>query len=108
IERSPEFRQLLIGMSTMRYFPPSGTAGFARSFVKGNKRVPAPPPMTMASVRCVVPGGSAGGDDDACAADESSRGEFCIATHLITQGLHVPATFLLCRSLSSPSGGLLQ
>src|SRR6266567_7310782 len=59
IERSPEFRQLLIGISTMRYLPPSGTAGFARSFVNGNKRVPAPPPMTMASVRWVVSGGNA-------------------------------------------------
>src|SRR5438874_10414590 len=60
MERSPEFRQLLIGMSTNRYFPPSGTAGFARSFVNGNSRVPAPPPMMMARVRWVVPGGSAG------------------------------------------------
>jgi hypothetical protein len=39
--------------------PPSGTAGFERSFVSGNKRVPAPPPITIASVCCVVPGGSA-------------------------------------------------
>ena len=28
----------------------SGTAGFARSLVSGKRRVPAPPPMTMASV----------------------------------------------------------
>src|SRR5437763_13218963 len=60
MERSPEFRQLLIGISTIRYLPPSGTAGFDRSFVNGNRRVPAPPPMTMARVRCVVPGGRAG------------------------------------------------
>src|SRR2546421_10785587 len=60
MERNPEFRQLLIGISTMRYLPPRGTAGFDRSFVNGNKRVPAPPPITMASVRCVVPGGRAG------------------------------------------------
>src|SRR6266567_6832453 len=60
IERSPEFRQLLIGISTNRYFPPSGTAGLARSLVSGNSRVPAPPPMMIARVRWVVPGGSAG------------------------------------------------
>jgi len=60
MERRPEFRQLLIGISTSRYLPPSGTAGLARSFVSGNKRVPAPPPMMMARVRWVVPGGSAG------------------------------------------------
>ena len=31
----PEFRQLLIGTSISRYFPPNGTAGFDRSFVSG-------------------------------------------------------------------------
>src|SRR4029453_11407153 len=41
------------------YLPPSGTAGLARSLVNGNKRVPAPPPITMASVRWVVSGGNA-------------------------------------------------
>ena len=41
--------QLLTGTSTNRYFPPIGTAGFARSFVSGNNRVPAPPPMMTAS-----------------------------------------------------------
>src|SRR6202051_4080418 len=48
--RSSELRQLLIGISTNRYLPPSGTAGLARSLVRGNSRVPAPPPMIMASV----------------------------------------------------------
>src|SRR5580692_9174066 len=42
--------QLLMGISTIRYFPPSGTAGFERSMVSGNRRVPAPPPMMIASV----------------------------------------------------------
>lgn len=42
---SPEFKQLLIGMSTNRYFPASGTAGLQRSDVNGCKRVPRPPPM---------------------------------------------------------------
>ena len=32
--------QLEMGMSTRRYLPPSGTAGLARSFVSGNRRVP--------------------------------------------------------------------
>src|SRR5262245_20244893 len=44
--------QFEIGMSTRRYLPPSGTAGLARSLVRGNSRVPAPPPMTM--VRTVL------------------------------------------------------
>src|SRR6267143_308001 len=99
MERSPEFRQLLIGISTMRYFPPSGTAGFARSFVNGNKRVPAPPPMMTARVRCVVPGGSAG--VEIAAAEERGsvrlplRTSFCVCTCSITQGLRLGATFLL-------------
>src|SRR5258708_11185559 len=46
----PELRQLLIGISTSRYLPASGTAGLDRSFVSGNSRVPAPPPMMIASV----------------------------------------------------------
>src|SRR5690242_7133939 len=41
--------QLEIGISTRRYLPASGTAGLARSFVKGNSRVPWPPPMITAS-----------------------------------------------------------
>src|SRR3990172_886052 len=40
----PEFRQLLSGMSMMRYFPASGTAGLARSLVSGHSRAPRPPP----------------------------------------------------------------
>jgi len=39
----PELIELLIGISISRYFPPSGTAGFDRSLVSGNKRLPAPP-----------------------------------------------------------------
>src|SRR5467141_1981578 len=96
IERNPELRQLLIGISTIRYFPPSGTAGFARSFVNGNKRVPAPPPMMMASVRCVVPGGSAG----VVIADAESRGAgFSVRISSITQALAIRATFLLDPAL---------
>ena len=46
--------QLEIGMSTIRYFPASGTAGLLRSFVSGYKRLPAPPPMMIASVLSVT------------------------------------------------------
>src|SRR4029453_13304539 len=46
-----ELMQLLIGMSIKRYFAPRGTAGFARSFVKGYSRVPAPPPKMIAKTR---------------------------------------------------------
>jgi len=42
--------QLLTGMSTNRYFPANGTAGFDRSLVSGKSREPAPPPMMMESV----------------------------------------------------------
>src|SRR6056297_85127 len=40
--------QLLIGMSIKRYLPASGTAGFERILVNGNKRVPRPPPRINA------------------------------------------------------------
>ena len=45
MRRKPELMQLEMGMSTSRYLPASGTAGFARSLVSGNSRVPCPPPM---------------------------------------------------------------
>jgi len=53
--------------------------------------------MMMASVRCVVPGGSAGVvvDEADWAKDESRRGRLCVATSAITQRLRFPATFLL-------------
>src|SRR2546423_2286411 len=60
IGRGPELGQWLMGISPSRYFPPSGTAGLALSLVNGKSRVPAPPPMMMARVRWVVPGGRAG------------------------------------------------
>src|SRR5436190_20837127 len=46
--------QLEIGMSTSRYLPANGTAGFARSFVRGNSRVPWPPPMMTESTLLVL------------------------------------------------------
>ena len=46
--------QLEMGISTMRYLPARGTAGFERSLVSGNRREPAPPPMMMARVFCLM------------------------------------------------------
>ena len=43
--------QFDIGISTNRYLPANGTAGFERSSVSGNSRVPWPPPMTTANTR---------------------------------------------------------
>src|SRR6202011_1907496 len=86
--------QLLIGMSTRRYLPPSGTAGLARSFVNGNSRVPAPPPITIASVRCVVPGGSAGNGNALSADALFSWGSSRFCTSIITKGPVPTATFL--------------
>ena len=48
-----ELMQLLIGMSIRRYFPPIGTAGLARTFVSGKRRVPCPPPMITARISFV-------------------------------------------------------
>src|SRR5688572_1114882 len=60
MRRSPELMQLLIGMSTSRYFPASGTAGFERSLVSGNRRDPAPPPMMTARVFSLSDAGAIG------------------------------------------------
>src|SRR5437762_14110459 len=46
--------QLEIGMSTNRYLPASGTAGFARSLVNGKSLVPAPPPIITDSTLLVL------------------------------------------------------
>jgi hypothetical protein len=40
----PEFKQLEIGISTRRYLPAMGPAGFERFAVSGYNLVPAPPP----------------------------------------------------------------
>src|SRR5712691_10883757 len=47
-----ELMQFEIGISTRRYFPPTGTAGFERCCVNGKSRVPAPPPRITASKLC--------------------------------------------------------
>src|ERR1700683_647036 len=41
-------------MSMMRYWPAKGTAGFARSRVKGKSRSPAPPASKTPSVSLIV------------------------------------------------------
>jgi hypothetical protein len=38
-----------MGISTNRYFPAIGTAGFEREAVRGYKRLPAPPPKITAT-----------------------------------------------------------
>src|SRR5437870_10401330 len=54
MRRRPELMQLEIGISTRRYLPARGTAGLARSLVRGNKRVPCPPPMITESTLLVL------------------------------------------------------
>ena len=44
----PELRQFEIGISTRRYLPAIGTAGFERLAVRGYNLVPAPPPSITA------------------------------------------------------------
>src|SRR6266404_1424086 len=48
-----ELMQFEMGTSTSRYLPPSGTAGFDRSRVKGKRRLPAPPPRITANRLCL-------------------------------------------------------
>src|ERR1700693_5575022 len=43
--------KLLRTKSTIRYLPPKGTAGLARSRVRGKRRVPLPPASTMPNTR---------------------------------------------------------
>src|SRR5689334_19124592 len=49
----PELIQFEMGMSTNRYFPAIGTAGFERLAVRGYRRVPAPPPR-MTAITCLL------------------------------------------------------
>jgi len=57
IRSTPELMQLEMGMSMRRYFPASGTAGFERSLVRGESRVPAPPPRITAMTSRMGKGG---------------------------------------------------
>jgi hypothetical protein len=46
--------QLEIGMSTKRYLPAMGTAGFDRLAVRGYNLVPAPPPKITAKISWLI------------------------------------------------------
>ncbi len=50
----PECRQFESVKSMIRYLPPNGTLGFARSSVKGNSREPTPPAKTIPRVRSIL------------------------------------------------------
>src|ERR1700686_2252341 len=57
MELIPELMKLLRTKSMIRYLPPKGTAGLARSRVRGKRRVPLPPARTMPNTRrCKAPG----------------------------------------------------
>src|SRR5699024_8016536 len=49
-----ELARLLIVMSMILYFPPNGTAGFARSFVNSPSLVPLPPAKSIATTLDVI------------------------------------------------------
>src|SRR4030095_507596 len=49
VRRMSELMQFESAMSTSRYLPPSGTAGFERCCVSGKRRLPAPPPRMTAN-----------------------------------------------------------
>src|ERR1039458_1460360 len=64
MEFIPELTKLLRTKSMIRYLPPKGTAGLARSRVSGKSRVPLPPASTTPKTRgCRV----------LCTAKEDSR-----------------------------------
>src|SRR3954466_14146120 len=51
IFRQPPLARLDRTKSTIRKHPPNGTAGFARSAVRGARRLPSPPASTMPKTR---------------------------------------------------------
>src|SRR3970040_1188444 len=51
----PELTRLDRTKSMMRYLPPNGTAGFARSLVNGKRRSPRPPAKTTPRTSTVFP-----------------------------------------------------
>src|SRR5208337_672260 len=55
MEWIPELTKLLRTKSIIRYLPPKGTAGLARSRVRGWSRVPCPPAITNATVLIASP-----------------------------------------------------
>src|SRR3989442_7167832 len=53
ILKKPALTRLESEKSSRRYVPPKGTAGFARSAVRGNSRLPSPPARTIVRARMV-------------------------------------------------------
>src|SRR6476619_3676286 len=49
VRRTSELMQFESAISTSRYLPPRGTAGFDRCCVSGKRRLPAPPPRMTAN-----------------------------------------------------------
>src|SRR5262245_11945940 len=64
--RSPLLRQLDRVKSMIRYSPPNGTAGLARSRVRGSRRVPLPPASTSVRTSFMRPGFPGRGRAPAC------------------------------------------
>src|SRR5262249_737832 len=72
----PLLRQLEMGMSMSRYFPATGTAGLARSWVSGKSRAPCPPPrIKLRPDRCCMGLGSPRGAVRTMLADARRRGK---------------------------------
>src|SRR5438093_5110703 len=69
MRRKPALTRLESAKSTSRKFPPKGTAGFARSAVRGSSRLPSPPASTIANprgedMRDIIRGNRAGRNRD--------------------------------------------
>src|SRR5256885_16897497 len=56
MRRTPELAKLERTKSMMRYLPPNGTAGLARSCVSGASLLPSPPARIIASVLLDISG----------------------------------------------------
>src|SRR5690349_10854626 len=90
----PEFVKLLMTKSMMRYLPPKGTAGLARSSVSGQSRRPSPPARIIVStffMRAILAQSTARmnaprglGPEDLEPIVEDSR--FCFLQGLISDG----------------------
>src|SRR5919108_2749546 len=52
MRRTPELAKFERTKSMIRYLPPNGTAGFARSWVSGASLLPSPPARIIAGVFC--------------------------------------------------------
>src|SRR6202795_1544910 len=83
----PELMKLLRTKSTIRYLPPKGTAGLARSRVRGKRRVPLPPASTMPHTRRCKDPRTATEDSRSgilFSGNQPSQNSFCL--HDVTRG----------------------